>query len=307
MNKLVKNTAKKLLMQAHQHALRMGVVVLPRHYYVPVADVLELKKTRRFWARRSSMLGIETDVSEQAARLKEMVGPFEVEYRGNEAMKEAVAQGYGLGFGYVEAQCLHGVLRWLKPRRIIEIGSGISTHCALRATSINEAEGRSTEVFCIEPYPSEYLRKSRQIRLITQKVQEIRPSEFDSLDSGDFLSIDSTHTIRPGGDVLYLYLEVIPRLKPGVIIHIHDIYLPYLYQRNVLETFFQWTETALLQALLTNNQHIRILFSLSMLHYDFPDALQEVFPEYSHALDNDGLAEDSAPGHFPSSLYLQTS
>jgi hypothetical protein len=306
MNPEVKKAAKKLLMQAHQLALRMGIIVLPKHYYAPIADVLELKATKDVWAHRSSMVGVNVDISEQAACLHEMVWPFEAEFRGNEAMKEAVAKGFGPGFGYIEAQCLHGVLRSLKPKRLLEIGSGVSTHCALRATALNEAEGQFTEITCIEPYPSAYLRGCRHIRLITQKVQEVALSEFGSLERGDLLFIDSSHAIKPGGDVLYLYLEILPQLKPGVLIQIHDIYLPYLYQRNLLQTFFQWNETALLHALLTNNQGLRILFSLSMLHYDAPDDLKRVFPEYSPATDSNGLAGDAAEGHFPSSIYLQT-
>jgi hypothetical protein len=304
MNRLIKSRAKKLLMTAHKQALRMGVVILPKHYYVPIADVLELKKTRDIWARRSAMRGVETDIRQQAALLQELVGPFEHEYRGNQAMKEAAASGFGQGFGYIEAQCLHGVIRWLKPKRVIEVGSGVSTHCAVRAATLNAAEGRPAQITCIEPYPSSYLRNSRRIKLIARKVQEVAPTEFDCLESEDLLFIDSSHTVKPGGDVLYLYLEVLPRLNDGVVIHIHDIYFPYLYQRNLLSTPYQWAETALLQALLTNNPRLKILFSLSMLHYDAPADLQRVFPEYSRAPDKDGLAEDRE-GHFPSSIYLQ--
>jgi len=94
-------------------------------------------------------------------------------------------------------------------------------------------------------------------------------------------------------------------LNDGVVIHIHDIYFPYLYQQNLLSKPYHWAETALLQALLTNNPRLKILFSLSMLHYDAPVDLQRVFPEYSRAPDKDGLAEDRE-GHFPSSIYLQT-
>jgi predicted O-methyltransferase YrrM len=308
MNRQLKHAAKRVLMKAHEQALRMGVVVLPKHYYVPIADVLELKKTRDIWARRCSMHGVDIDITQQAARLQQMVRPFEAEYRGNLALKEAAAQGFGPGFGYIEAQCLHGVLRSLKPRRIIEVGSGVSTYCAVKATALNAAEGKPAEITCIEPYPSAYLRGSGDIRLIIKKAQELAPAEFDRLEDGDFLFIDSSHAVKPGGDVLYLYLEVLPRLKPGVVIHIHDIYFPYLYQRNVLESFYQWTETAILQALLTNNQHLKILFSMSMLHYDVPDDLKKVFPEYSPAPGVDGLADDDLkPGHFPSSIYLQTS
>jgi predicted O-methyltransferase YrrM len=306
MNRQVKNAAKRLLTIIHRTALRAGLVVLPNHYYTPIADLHVLKRTKESWAGRSSMSGIDIDIGRQAARLIEMVEPFEPEYRGNRALREAVANGFGPGFGYIEAQCLHGVLRSLKPKRIIEIGSGVSTFCAVKATALNSAEGCPAEITCVEPYPSRYLLKSPDIRLITRKVQELPPSEFDRLESGDFLFIDSSHAVKPGGDVLYLYLEVLPRIKAGVVIQIHDIYFPYLYQRDILDALFQWTETALLQALLTNNPRLRILFSLSMLHYDAQVDLKKVFPEYLPVPDHDGLGPVS-PGHFPASTYLQTS
>lgn len=306
MNRQLKVAAKGLLFKAHEHAMRMGVVLLPKHYYLPIADVAELSRTKDVWASRSSMHGIDIDIARQAATLNSIVAPFEPEYRGNTAMKEAVAKGFGLGFGYIEAQCLHGVLRWLKPKRMIEVGSGVSTHCAITASRLNAADGRATEITCIEPYPSAYLRASRDIRLISRKVQELHPSEFDILERGDLLFIDSSHAVKPGGDVLYLYLKVLPRLNQGVVVHIHDIYFPYLYQRDILETLFQWTETALLEALLTNNARLTILFSLSMLHYDAQDELRKVFPEYSPAPDTHGLASQHVKGHFPSSIYLQT-
>jgi hypothetical protein len=305
MNPHVKRAAKTLLGTVYRTALRAGLVVLPNHYYTPIADSHVLRKTKKSWAGRSSMSGIDTDIGRQVAQLTAMIGPFEAEYRGNHALREAVAKGFGPGFGYIEAQCLHGVLRSLKPKRIIEVGSGVSTFCAVKATALNATEGRSGEITCVEPYPSDYLLSSPDIKLIPRKVQDLDPSEFDCLENGDFLFIDSSHAVKPGGDVLYLYLEVIPRLKPGVVIQIHDIYFPYLYQRDVLDALFQWTETALLQALLTNNPHLRILFSLSMLHYDAQADLKTVFPEYVPAPNNDGLGPVS-PGHFPASTYLQT-
>jgi predicted O-methyltransferase YrrM len=305
MNRHLKNVAKRLLMNAHEAALKLGLIVLPKHYYVPVANLGELRNTRYAWARRSSMTGIDTDLACQSSVLTQMVLPFEPEYRGNSALLEAEEKGFGPGFGYVEAQCLHGVLRSLKPRRIIEVGSGVSTHCVLKAAALNAAEGQPASITCVEPYPSAYLRAASQIELIRERVQCLPPSEFDRLERGDFLFIDSSHAVKPGGDVLYLYLEVLPRLRAGVVIHIHDIYLPYSYQRDLLHTMWQWSETALLMALLTNNPRMEILFCLSMLHYDAPEVLKHVFPEYRRAPDVDGLADSDATGHFPASIYLR--
>jgi predicted O-methyltransferase YrrM len=305
MKRLGRDFAKGLMMKVHQSALRAGMVVLPKHYYTPIADVNELARTQAIWAHRSSMIGIDADIEQQATRLREFVQPFELEYRLNAAYKEGQTKGYGPGYGYIEAQCLHGVLRWLKPKRVIEVGSGVSTYCALKAMELNAADGRPGEITCIEPFPSSYIRDNPKINLVSRKVEELDPAEFEKLEHGDFLFIDSSHAVKPCGDVVHLYLEVLPRIKPGCVIHIHDIYFPYMFQRDLLYGLFQHMETALLQALLTNTNRLEILFSLSMLHYDARDVMKTVFPEYRPAIDVNGLSQPNAAGHFPSSIYLR--
>lgn len=306
----IKALAKYPIGVLHRAALHAGVVVLPNHYYASVADVHELRRFRRFWAKRSPMIGVDMNVAAQAGALLRMVKDYEPEYRGNAAYKEGTAKGFGPGFGYVEAQCLHGVLRALKPRRVCEVGSGVSTYCTLRALGRNESEGHRARLTCIEPNPSRFLRNMRgkDVELIERPVQAVDPDFFRELESGDLLFIDTTHAVKPGGEVIYLYLEVLPRLRPGVIVHIHDIYLPYLYQRDLLQlrNLFQWSETALLLALLVNNRRLNVLFCLSLLHYDAPDVLRSVFPEYNPQPADDGLCGQAATGHFPSSIYLRT-
>ena len=101
-------------------------------------------------------------------------------------------------------------------------------------------------------------------------------------------------------------------LRKGVIVHVHDIFLPYDYQRNLLRTFLHWSETSLLRAYLTHNERVGILFCLSHLHYERPDELKRIFPEYVPAPGADGLDPDTVrpfehpSGHFPSSIYLRT-
>lgn len=280
-------------------------MLLPNHYYAPVADVLDLEESKQYWARRSSMLGIDVDLRRQGELLRQTVMPFQAEYFGNRAFLEGQERGYGPGFGFIEAQCYHGVLRALKPRRIIEVGAGVSTHCAQEALRLNGAGGAVAAITVIEPYPSDFLRRSG-VQLIEDQVQRVAPSIFESLTAGDILFIDSTHAVKPGGDVVYLYLEVLPRLKPGVVVHIHDIYFPYLHQPDLLHTLFQWNETALLQALMTSNPRLSILFCLSHLHYDAPALLREVFPEYTPAPTlPTGLNPADGKGHFPASIYLR--
>jgi hypothetical protein len=236
---------------------------------------------------------------------------FEPEYRGNSFYREAVHRGDGPGFGYIEAQVLHGVIRHFKPRQIIEVGSGVSTRCSLAAAAMNEREGApKTEIICIEPHPSLWLERAG-IRLIRSEVQGVGFEIFEALESGSLLFIDSSHTVKVGGDVNYLILEVLPRLRNGVLVHFHDIYLPYDYARDALTSLEHPQETALLHAFLIGNRNVEILFSLSQLHYDRQESLLEVFPEYHPQSDSDGLCEggygspEATGGHFPSSTYLR--
>jgi Methyltransferase domain len=102
---------------------------------------------------------------------------------------------------------------------------------------------------------------------------------FSKLESGDILFIDSSHTVKIGGDVNYLFLEVLPRLKPGVIVHVHDIWFPFDYDRQwVLGEFRFWAEQYLLQAFLAFNSEFEVLICNSYLGFYFPEELKSCFP-----------------------------
>lgn len=307
----IKNLSKKILYGLHRAALPFGFFLLPRHYYVPFADLRQLKRNKERWARPSRMAGVEFDLDRQAETLLQVVLPFRTEYERNESFLEAVRRNCGPGYGYIEAQALHGVIRYFKPGRIIEVGSGVSTFCMLEAAKVNgSSDGGGVELTCIQPYPSGWL-KSAPVNLVSREVQDVSPETFDTLGPGDLLFIDSSHTVRLDGDVNYLYLEILPRLNPGVVVHIHDIYLPYDYQRDADRTMFQWMETALLHALLINNDRFEVLFCMSALHYAHRDELLEAFPSYRAQKNDQGLrvTEDDTFGpfetHFPSSIYLR--
>jgi hypothetical protein len=197
----------------------------------------------------------------------------------------------------------------VKPKRIIEVGGGVSTACMLHAVQVNSSEGSpECELTCIEPFPTPALSETLGIEMVPSMVQTLPGSFFDRLQAGDILFIDSSHAVKTGSDVPYLYLEVLPRLKPGVLIHIHDISLPYLYQRDVLGQFFDWQETSLLLALLKGNASLHVLCCLSALHYDLTAELQMLLPDYRPQPDlPDGLSPAVAIGHFPTSIWLEAS
>jgi predicted O-methyltransferase YrrM len=216
-----------------------------------------------------------------------------------------VAARAGPGFGYIEAQVLHCFVRTLVPARVIEVGSGVSTHCMLAASQQNVEDGRpASQITCIEPFPSAHLKMS-PVALITEPVEEVDLAVFDALEAGDLLFIDSSHAVRPCGDVARIYLEVLPRLRPGVHVHIHDIFLPYAFQREP-KGYMQWMETAMLIALISHSPRYKVTLSLSHLHYAAPQALKRALPEYDPQPNDGGLrvAGADASRHFPASTFL---
>ncbi|MCL4503941.1 MAG: class I SAM-dependent methyltransferase [Deltaproteobacteria bacterium] len=309
----IKDNFKRVFFRFYKFGTSLGIHVLPVHYYSPVPNILELERTKGIWARKSELPGISIDIDDQVENLRMICLPWMGEVLGNKIYLDGVMGGFGPGFGYIEAQALHAIIRHYKPKKIIEVGCGVSTYCMISASKKNTEEvNQTSKIICIEPYPSPKLNALSEIEMIPEKVQNVPIEPFERLEDGDLLFIDSSHTVKPGSDVNYLILEVIPRLKPGVVVHFHDIFLPYDYQRDVLSTFLHWTETSLLRAFLINNNKVKIIFCMSQLHYERKDILKEVFPEYTPQLDKNGLRDskyrpfEQISQHFPSSLYIQT-
>jgi methyltransferase family protein len=303
-----RDRAKIAIAHAWRLAERLGVHVLPVSFYSQQPNVAELIATRSIWAKPSTLPGIGADPDRQIANLREMCLPYQAEFLGGQAYSHATGHALGPGYGFIEAQALHGIIRHAKPARIIEVGSGVSTYCALAAAELNARQGSPATVTCVEPFPSSALR-SMSVTLIQRRAQELGPEVFGSLGAGDILFVDSTHTVRTGGEVNYLILEVLPRLAPGVLVHFHDIYLPYDYSPEALQRYWrQWSETSLIRAYLIDNPRIEIVACLSQLHHERPDDLQQVFPDYKPRRVVDGLFADfdADTAHFPSSLWLRT-
>jgi len=304
----LKDFLKRQLLSVHKAFLRVGWHVAPAHFYLSQPNILQLKQTQNIWARPSDLPGIRCDMPDFVQALKRMCDPFKADYEGLPVWHEAISGGVGLSYGYIDAQCLHAVVRSLKPRNVIEVGSGLSTTIMLDALRRN---GQGWQLTCIDPHPSQRLLRTEAVTVIRKPLQSIGIDTFRAMRKDDLLFVDSTHTVMTGSDVNYLILEVLPNLNAGVLVHFHDIYLPYDYSRDVLDTFFHWSETSLLRAFLINNSRASILFSLSMMHYDCPQVLREVFPEYVPEPDEKGLRtgsaramESSRTEHFPCSTYI---
>ena len=158
----------------------------------------------------------------------------------------------------------------------------MSTHLAIQAAERNGAEESPCEILAVDPFPPEHLQRAAEagkIQLRPQRVQEIALSEFESLAEGDILFIDSTHVLREGNDVQMEYLEILPRLRSGVHVHIHDISLPRRYPRCYFEQKLFWNEQYLLQAFLCGNRDYQITWPGNYLLIHHPERMHGLFPE----------------------------
>ena len=304
--------AKRMFFWIYKAGTRLGVHLLPVHFYTPEPDIVELERTRAVWARPSEMPGVRVDLDEQVENLMRICLPYQSEYQGNRPYREGVAAERRLRYGYVEAQALYAVVRQCRPSQVVEVGGGLSSRVTCTALNANAAQDQvSGRLTCVEPYPSRALRAlaatEARLTLIAQPVQRVPTALFTSLSRGDILFVDSSHVVKAGSDVTHLLLEVLPRLNPGVLVHFHDIFLPYDYQPDVLDSFLHLNETPFLHAFLAFNDRFRILFCLSHLHHARPQALTQVFPEYEPLQTPDGLRSGfrDARQHLPTSLWLE--
>ena len=152
----------------------------------------------------------------------------------------------------------------------------------LLAIEKNKEAGITTSLTCIEPYEINWLDTTKNIELIREKVEDIPVNFFKQLQENDILFIDSSHIIRPENDVLFEYLEILPALNKGVIIHIHDIFSPRHYRSDWLQKDLRlWNEQYLLEAFLYYNDSFEIIYSLNYLKSNHFNATQQALTNLS--------------------------
>ena len=194
-------------------------------------------------------------------------------------------------FGAGDAEFLYQFIRYYKPRKVFEIGCGSSTRIIQLALDRNEREnGISFEHICVEPYEQPWLTEFARTTVIRDRIEALDIDWATELGNGDLLFIDSSHIIRPQGDVLTEYLEILPRLSEGVFIHIHDIFTPRDYPAKwVIDSVRFWNEQYLMEALISDTDRYEVVAALNFLrHHHFSD-LKQTCPYLEH---------ESEPGSF---------
>ena len=263
----------------------LGFHISRVHFYEPIPDARTLKAD--LWLEDSEHKGIDLNEDRQLALLSLFSSKFKNEYDTFPKTRTSTPYEYYLDngkFGGVDAEILYCMVRHLKPRRIFEIGCGNSTYLYAQAILKNRKEDEpGCELVAFEPYPSDVLRAGFPglSKLVTKRIQDVDLDRFDELRENDILSIDSTHVLSIGSDVHYEYLKLLPSLDKGVVVQVHDIFLPAEYPSQwVLERHRFWTEQYMLQAFLIFNDAFKILWGSHFMHRKHPSRLEAAFSSY---------------------------
>ena len=264
---------------------RLGINLTPNHFYWPVPDVAELEK--REWPIYATPPGCNFRMREQVKLATDFGLRYVPELQWNAQPK---SDSYHYHNGYFEscdAEVAYCMVRHWKPRRIIEIGSGYSTRVMAQALKANlEQDGIAGELITVDPYP-ERLPKNGLGGLVTvvpQQVQQLDIGLFEILNADDILFIDSSHVVSVGSDVVREYLQILPQLNAGVLVHVHDIFLPSDYPRSaVLQNLWFWSEQYLLQAFLAFNRDFEVLWGASAMQLAHARVLEQSFPNWTNS------------------------
>jgi predicted O-methyltransferase YrrM len=262
------------------------VVARKSDYYSPLPSRTRLKSTMARWTKPSSLLGVAYNLAEMKVLLSDLVGRYHEEFMELLPYEEALALEFGPGYTRLDALVLYAMLRARKPARYVEVGSGLSTYYASLAGQKNASEGSPMQITCVEPYPFEALKTIPGITVLQQEVQDVGLELFMELGEDDVLFIDSSHIVRLDGDVPFLFLEVLPALRAGPLIHIHDIPFPYHCPYPAEYWIYGktwpvwWNESMLLHALLCGNKQFAVTLSTPLIRHHDEAFLKELIPGY---------------------------
>jgi hypothetical protein len=260
----------------------------PGHFYSPIPRLAELAGDQdRIWTQPATIPGIDIDGAGQRRRFAELVDVLDGTVLPDAPTPDRRYHAHNVAFGMGDALILEGMLRQHRPNRIVEIGSGYSSALIL---DVAEHHLPDTTITFVEPFPGllrSLIRPGDEERctIVESRAQDLDPDVVTALVEHDVLFVDSTHVVRPGSDVCHIVLELLPRVAPGVIVHIHDMFWPFELPREWVEEGRLWSECYLVRALLTDNPGWEILLFNDYVGRHHRDLPTELLPRF---LDNPG-------------------
>jgi predicted O-methyltransferase YrrM len=275
MKQLLSNIIKRMVKADNEH--KDSLAFPPGHYYSPLVSLSDIKKRENeIWKglNMNSVNGVELYADEQLLLVKELTKyyseiPFEDNKKQN--LRYYFDNSY---YSYTDSIILYSVMRHFKPKKIIEVGSGFSSAVMLDTRQLF-FEDRLQLTF-IEPFPDRLYtliteNDKTNSTIIVDDLQNIDVSYFEQLDSNDILFIDSSHVSKTGSDVNYILFDILPKLKPGTLIHFHDVFYPFEYPKDWVLSGRNWNEDYLLRAFLMYNKEFRVKIFSHFLHIHYKE------------------------------------
>jgi hypothetical protein len=248
-------------------AAKLGLDLLLRTFYSPVPHLDELRPDT--FDRVSELRGIRWDLDSQVRFVAEHLAQPIAEFRPPATAQEG-SHTYAIdnpSYSLLDAALGYAMVRWLRPGLIVELGSGHSTLVTAQAGLRNQTEGSPGRLDVFDPFPSVVNDDLPGLHALHRTpAQDVPMTVFEELDDGDILFVDTTHTVKIGSEVNFVVLDVLPRLRAGVVVHFHDIFLPFEYPRPWMEDFaLYWNEQYLIQAFLAHNESWEVLVATQAL------------------------------------------
>lgn len=255
----------------------------PGHFYSAIPSISEVRQNEeRIFQIPDCLPGIDLNEMEQL-RLFESFARFYPELPFGAEKRRGLRYYFeNSNYGYSDAICLYAMIRHLRPRKIVEVGSGYSS-CVMLDTNELFFDNSISCTF-IDPNPQLFLSligraDEARIELIPTGVQGADSQLFSSLSAGDILFIDSTHVSKAGSDVNHIVFNLLPLLPSGVFIHFHDIFYPFEYPKEwICDLGLSWSESYLLRAFLQYNSAFQIAFFNTYLEHFYEERFAERMP-----------------------------
>lgn len=253
----------------------------PGGFYSPIPSLDAIREHDFNKPLPEEIPGVELNTAEQL----ELLNSFEYFYEElpfpEKKSKDFRYYYENEAYSYSDAILLYSMIRHLKPKKFIEVGSGFSSSVTLDTNE--KFMDNSMNCVFIEPYPQRLeslLTDTDKKNIVIHKkgLQEVSVNLFKELQENDILFIDSTHISKFNSDVNYLFNEILPALNSGVYIHIHDIFYPFEYPKEYLLEGRAWNEQYVLKAFLQYNQSFKIMLFNTYLESMFEKEIRNRFP-----------------------------